>query len=146
MGKITQPKEKRISDNEFKLRVLAMLTELILVRKQGNELLKNPLITADPNSVRLIKPEEVQYPEQDTEQVQENYYTVKQFADLNRNKLLTTDKKLSVAQTRSIGMEAIHWARCLNHDIPVDVHKKRPMAIHRESILRDLLRYHKYMK
>lgn len=142
MANITRAKQKPISDNEFKLRVLAMLTELILVRKQGNELLKNPLITTADTGLQLQEPE----PIADEEAEDEEYFTVTAFATKYKKKLLTKDKKLSTAQTRSIGMEAIHWARCLNHSIPIDVHKKRPMAIHKESILKDLLRYHKYMK
>lgn len=63
-------------------------------------------------------------------------YTVSQYAK-------KMNIKLNRAMTMVLGREGIHWARCLDREIALDEHKKRPTSIHRESLLKELFKYHK---
>lgn len=68
----------------------------------------------------------------------EETYTIAQYA-------VKMKLKLNRATIVKLGKEGIMWARCLDRTIPTDVHKSRPTSIHRESLLKELFKYHKPM-
>ncbi len=98
----------------------------------------NPLITLTPEQQKAIQiaSGEPMLPHMPVPG--EETYTITQYAA--KMKI-----KLNRALTVKLGKEGIMWARCLDRSIPTDVHKSRPTSIHRESLLKELFKYHKSM-